>query len=135
MTLFDFITQYGGVVGLIVYILLHDGIPFLRDKFWPALREDKKHQQFMRRESDARLLDLEERKVVAEEQTAKMLILLSERLSKSEQERHDHDQRMAQAFAQITATQTGMQSVLNVLLDRVTRPPKTGPFEKQGQNT
>lgn len=125
MTEFDYITTYGAWIGLLLYIFVHDVIPFLKEKYWPALQEEHKEQSMMRRENDSKRLDIEERKVVADETIAKTLILLVERINKSEMETREHDQRMANAFAQMTQTQTGMQSVLNVLLDRVTRPEVT----------
>lgn len=125
MTEFDYFTTYGAWIGLLLYIFVHDVIPFYKEKFWPAIREDNKEKQIFRRESDAKLLDLEERKIVADEQIAKTIILLVERIAQSEKASHEHDLRMANAFAQVTATLTGMQSVLTVLLDRVTRPVVT----------
>jgi len=118
----DYIAEFGAWIGLLIYIFVHDGIPFIKERIWPALREDTKEKQILRRDSDAKLLDLEERKIVADEQIAKTLILLTARIEASEQDRNAHDLRMGNAFAQITATQTGMQSILTVLLDRVTRP-------------
>jgi len=121
MTEFEYISNFGAWIGLLLYIFIHDGIPFLRDKFWPAIREDSKEKQMFRREADARLLDLEERKITNDEQMTKSLILLMERVNKWEREMREHDVRMANTFSQITTTQNSIQSVLAVLLDRVSR--------------
>lgn len=118
-----FLKTYGPWVGFLVYIIVHDIIPFFKEKIWPSLVEEKKELSLMRRDSDARILDFEERKIVVDEQIAKNIILLTTRLEQVEKEIGNHDLRVTQAFTQITTTQTMMQSVLNVLLDRVSRYP------------
>lgn len=118
MTELDFISKFGPTIGLLLYIFIQHGIPFLKDKFWPAIREDKKELLFLRREADAKLMDLEERKVIAEEQVAKNLILLTEKTSWLEKEIRRHDEHTMNVMAQMTTT---LVSLNTVLLDRVTR--------------
>lgn len=118
----SFIQIYGGFLGLAVYIVVHDVLPFLRDKLWPEVIKDKKAKQIMRRETDEKYADLAEREVIAQEQIATNLILMREAVKEMETDSKEHDQRMVTMVTQITNTLSAMQSVLNVLLDRVTRP-------------
>jgi valyl-tRNA synthetase len=123
---FEYIARFGSLFGLLVYIFVKEFIPFFKDRLWPSVENQKKETNILRRETDAKRMDLEERKIVAEEQVAKTLILLSERVKRTEEETQLHDQRMLTAFGQLTATQTAMQTILNVLLDRIYRPPTLG---------
>jgi len=122
MSIVEFLEQYGSWAGLIIYILLTDVIPFIKDKYWPAVQAEKEENRMLRRESDLKLLDLEERRVIANETVAKNLILLTQKTTNVEVEIRRHDDHMATVISQMTNTLSSMQAINNILLDRVTRP-------------
>lgn len=125
MTGLEYVQNYGAVLGLMLYILIQNVIPFLRDKYWPSLQEDKQANMLHRRESDNRLIELEERRVIANEQVAKNLILLTQKTTYLEAEIRRHDDHMTAVIGQMTNTLSSMQAINNILLDRVVRPQVT----------
>lgn len=120
------IDTYGSWLGLLIYIAIVHGIPFFKDKVWPANVKRREADQLLRREADQRLLDLEERKIVADELIGKHLVLSTERLEKLNGSLEKHDNRMIAIVDKLLHTMAGIQAVQNVLLDRMNRTPETG---------
>jgi len=68
------------------------------------------------------MFELEERKVIANEQVAKLLIIQTQKIEGLDKEIRRHDDHVTTVMTQMTSTLASMQSINNVLLDRITRP-------------
>lgn len=131
----EFFAQFGTGIGLLIYILLKEVIPFAKDKLWPQFQKDRDDVKVFRRESDQRLLDLEERKVIADEQIAMNLILLTQKTDVLAGEIRRHDEKTYSLIFEITATLASIQALTKVLFDRMERAvnPQTFMQDQKGE--
>ena len=114
---------FGSWPGLVVYILLKDLVPFLRDKWWPQQVAEQSQEAILRRAQDAQFIDLREREVVAQEHIATSLTILTERVGHQERLMQLHSEQTLTLFAKVSNSLGGLRADHNLLVDRLPRTP------------